>query len=214
MPILYETNHAAEHILSEVEGMITRDEITVGGGAKLEAGTVLSKLITATAVATPDGGNTGDGVMGAVTVGSDAKEDVYTLTIVDGDTDAGDFTVENSQGQLIGAGVVGAAFNKGGLSFTLADGATDFAVGDLFTIAVTATSEVYEQLDPAANDGSENAVAVLYSRADAVGGNVTGVANIRDTVFKKDVLIWPTGITQADKDAAIASLAEQRLLIQ
>jgi hypothetical protein len=40
----------------------------------------------------------------------------------------------------IGNGDVAVAFSAGGLAFTLADGATDFASGDQFTITVTLTA--------------------------------------------------------------------------
>lgn len=83
------------------------------------------------------GTNTGNGVMGAITVGAAARAGVYTLTVIEPAANAGAFIVEDPDGVQVGDGAVGAAFNAGGLAFTLADGATDFVAGDSFAITVT-----------------------------------------------------------------------------
>lgn len=83
------------------------------------------------------GTNTGNGVMGAITVGAAARAGVYTLTVVEPAANAGAFIVEDPDGVQVGDGNVAAAFNAGGLAFTLADGATDFIAGDSFAITVS-----------------------------------------------------------------------------
>lgn len=90
--------------------------------------------------AVANAGNTGNGVFGAITVTAGAKKGTYRVFIVAAATNAGTFNVEDPDGVLVGIGTVGVAFSKGGIAFTLADGATDFAVGDGFTFPVTATS--------------------------------------------------------------------------
>lgn len=109
-------------------------------------GCVLGTQETLEATSEANAGNTGNGAMGAVTVGADAKVGDYTLTIVEPAANAGAFIVEDPDGIVIGNGDVAAAFNAGGLSFTLADGSTDFAAGDQFTITLVA-SEATEDLD-------------------------------------------------------------------
>jgi hypothetical protein len=90
------------------------------------------------AAAVADGGNAGNGTMGAITVDEDfAQLGDYTLLIIGEDADAGVFIVKDPDNNIIGAGTVGVAFDEGGLAFTLADGANDFEVGDKFTITVS-----------------------------------------------------------------------------
>lgn len=99
-----------------------------GGGAGPGAATSAAKT----------GGNTGNGTMGSVTVSSGAKLGVYELRIITAVTNGGTFKVTDPTGVIIGTGQVASAFSAGGLAFTLADGATDFIVGDGFDITVTA----------------------------------------------------------------------------
>jgi hypothetical protein len=80
--------------------------------------------------------NTGDGVMGAITVTARTKTGRYRLRVIEPGTNLGTFFVDDPDGRQIGAGVVAAAFSGGGLAFTLADGGTDFVSGDGFTIDV------------------------------------------------------------------------------
>lgn len=89
--------------------------------------------VTATS-AIKSGGNTGNGVMGTITVGTTSKVGIYLLRITVAATNAGTFTVTDPDGVLAGTGTVGVSFVGGGLTFTLADGVTDFIVGDGFDI--------------------------------------------------------------------------------
>ncbi|HYC45373.1 MAG TPA: major capsid protein P2 [Burkholderiales bacterium] len=86
-------------------------------------------------------GNTGNGTMGAVTVAAGAKVGVHKITIVEPGANVGTFVHEDPDGELVSVrGVVASAYSGGGLSFTLADGATDFVAGDGFDITVSANS--------------------------------------------------------------------------
>lgn len=82
------------------------------------------------------GTNTGNGVMGAITVTPGAKIGNYVLTIVEPGSNVGTFIVVDPDGKQIGDGAVASAFSAGGIAFTLADGATDFVAGDSFTITI------------------------------------------------------------------------------
>lgn len=100
-----------------------------------DRGCTAAPTLTATAAAL--GTNTGNGAMGAITVDETvARAGVYTLTIIEPAANAGTFVVEGPDGVQVGDGAVAAAFNAGGLAFTLADGATDFVAGDSFKITV------------------------------------------------------------------------------
>jgi hypothetical protein len=114
---------------------------------------------TAAAVA----GNTGNGTMGTVTVGAGAKAGVYVLTCIEPGTNAGKFLLQDPDGIAVGVVTVAAAFSAGGLGFTLADGSTDFASGDAFTITVaTNTLAVPNCVFTAAADASGN-VEIAYN---------------------------------------------------
>ena len=91
--------------------------------------------------------NVGNGTIGAVTATSAAKKGEYRLVVIQAATNAGAFLVTDPDGLPIGAGTVGTAFSRGGLSFTLADGSTDFAVGDEFAITVPRWKGNCVQLD-------------------------------------------------------------------
>lgn len=78
---------------------------------------------------------------------------------------------------------------------------------------VTATKK-YVALDVAQTDGSQVAVAVNYARIDATNGDVPCVISARDSELKKDQLIWPAGITEPQKAAAIAQLEAKHLIVR
>lgn len=103
-------------------------------------GVILGATFAATGAATAGADNTGNGTMGAITVTAGAKAGVYTLEITGAASNAGAFRVTDPDGVFVNDGDVAAAFSSGGLAFTLADGATDFVVGDTFAIAVTYTA--------------------------------------------------------------------------
>lgn len=70
---------------------------------------------------------------------------------------------------------------------------------------ITASGK-YVILAPAAEDGSEDAAAILWSHADASTADAAVVVIARDAEVKADALIWPAGITEPQKTAAIAQL--------
>ncbi|HAU29809.1 MAG TPA: head decoration protein [Rhodospirillaceae bacterium] len=61
---------------------------------------------------------------------------VYKVTFIETVENLGTFSVEAPDGTNVGTGVVATEFTGGGLTFTIADGATDFAAGDQFAITV------------------------------------------------------------------------------
>lgn len=101
---------------------------------------VLASLETlAAGAASANAGNTGNGAFGTITASSGAKEGTYRVNVTAAAANAGTFLVEDPDGNVVGIGTVGSAFSKNGIAFTLADGATDFVVGDGFTFAVAPT---------------------------------------------------------------------------
>lgn len=211
---LTETIHDGGFIVSEAEGTLSRDAITVlSGQAAMVPGTVVGKILTGAATAVA-GTNTGNGTMGAITVGAGAIAGVYTLKVTKAATDAGDFEVIDPQGDVAGIGTVGVAYSTGGLSFTLADGATDFAVGDTFAITVAAGSGKWVALDTTATTGGQIAAGVLYGYVDASAADAKGVAMTRSCELTAGEITWPAGISAGNKATAIAQLAAQQVILR
>lgn len=123
-------------------------------------GTTLGRVITSgIATATADAGNTGTGTFGTITVTAPAKVGKYRVVITAADTNAGTFAVIDPDGIAVGTGTVAAAYSKGGLAFTISD-ATDFIVGDGFTVTVAGTYK-YKIAVETATDGSKEVMAVV-----------------------------------------------------
>lgn len=101
-------------------------------------------LISASAAApVAGGGNTGNGTVTGVTVSNGyTKTETITLTCVTAVANGGVFHVSGSISGSLGLATVGSAFNSPVINLTINDGATDFVVGDSFTIATTAANYV------------------------------------------------------------------------
>ncbi|WP_313226726.1 head decoration protein [Stutzerimonas chloritidismutans] len=183
MTIKTEGVYAGEFLLSEANGTRSREEVVIAAGSGiLMAGTLIA-LITAANALTPtaDAGNTGNGTVGSVTVTSAAITGDYLLTITEGATNGGKFDLVDPTGARVGTGTVGQPFTGGGLTFTLSDGSTDFAVGDGFTLAVLANLGEYTGYDEAGtDDGRRTASGILFASVDATGNDVRAVGVMRD----------------------------------
>lgn len=213
MTLLTEGKNPGEFIVSEQESLLSRDVITVKSGQNLVAGAVLGMLITATATAAA-GTNTGNGVMGAITCSAGVIEGKYVLKITKVAANAGDFELVDPEGDVVGIGTVGQAFNLNGLAFTLADGAVDFALNDTFTITVVESSRKYVAHAPSATDGSQHAVAVLFAGVDATAADKTGVAIARVAEVNGNEITWASGISANDKALGIKSLAKRNIIVR
>lgn len=200
MTVFNEDTHAGEFLVSEANGHRSRESITIASGEDLKAGHVLGRTGgSGSAAASADSGNTGNGSMGSITVGGAAVNGDYRLWFVEPATDAGEFVVEDPQGNQVGQGTVASEFSGGGLTFTLADGGTDFAPGDAFTITVSGQTYEYKEYDPTNGDGSEIAAGILYDAVDATTGAEDGVAIVRDAEFDDASLTWFSGASDAQK---------------
>jgi hypothetical protein len=175
---------------------IVSDTVTLTGAAALARGAVLGKTVTSGTAAAVAGSNTGNGVMGAITVAGAAKTGSYLLKVTKAAANAGDFEVFDPSGNLVGLGTVGVAFSGGGLAFTLADGATDFVVGDSFALSVTAATVKYKLAVAAATDGSNDPEAILADVADPSGGDVS-VGIYLTGEFNSGALSFGAGLTAA-----------------
>ncbi|WP_044561478.1 head decoration protein [Azospirillum sp. B4] len=209
---IFEGRGAGEYIVSEANGHRSRGVATLTGGGRYQAGTVLGRVLISTATAAA-AGNTGNGTIGAITVGA-AKQGAYRLVILEPGTNAGAYSVEDPDGINVGDGVVGAAFTGGGLSFTLADGSTDFVAGDSFTITVAAGSGKVKPLNLTATDGTQTAYAILYATTDVSGADQKVAIHDRDMEANGECLTWPVGITDNQNAAQVAALATHGIIVR
>lgn len=213
--MLTETFHAGAFIVSEGEGWFSRDAMTVALSQTLLAGTVLgSRAVIAgvTSVAVADVGNTGNGVLtlDAVTpVLAGVKNGTYRAVCIAVAANAGTFEVFDPNGALVGRVQVAATFSNQ-IKFVIADGATDFAAGDAFSIAVVVEGTIDEQIcafDSAGVDGSQNIVGLLIYpiTTDGVTTQKGAVLRRRAEVRASD-LTWPAAISAVNKAAGIEQL--------
>lgn len=186
------------------------DEITIASGSgvlKLGAVLGLAALGAATSAVKASGANTGNATMSAVTVGPDAKLGVHTVRMLTATT----FRVKDPDGNVIGDGATGVAFADD-IGFTMTVGGTPMVAGDGFDVTVAPGSGKYKPHDPANLDGSQDAVAVLGEAVDASSADVRALGVKWGAIVVLQELTFKSGISDADKAAAIASLAAQKIL--
>lgn len=162
----------------EAENLHSREQITVLAAQELSPGSVLGKIEVGTVptTGTAGGGNTGNGTMTSVTGGKFVKVGVYTMTCIALDTDAGAFSVKGPDGAALPAAAVGVAYTSDQLNFTINDGATDFVVGDTFTVTVPVGGLQYRAINFSGVDGSAKAAGLSFATYDASASGQRTVA--------------------------------------
>ena len=195
---------AGEFIVCEFDPSYNREAIVVNTPQDLAAGTVLGRLMSGAGAKVS---GTGDGTVGAVTVGPDAQVGIYVLTGKSESGNAGTFSVRAPDGSFLPDLTVAVAYATTHFSVTVADGANDWDIGDI--IHVTITGGDYEQLDLAATTGEQTAAAILIAAVDASSADAAGSALVRGpAIVEAAALTWPDGISAANKAIALAKLAK------
>ena len=174
------------------------EQITLLSGENRMRGALLGKQTNSVVptTGTADGGNTGNGTMGTVTGGLGTIAGTYTIECVEVAANGGIFAVTDPNGDRVGSdAVVAVAYASPHLHFTIADGATDFALGDKLTVAVTGSGKHILSL-AAAIDGSQHPVAILAEDTDAGADDVSTPAYVRGD-FDENEITFGTGHTAA-----------------
>ena len=183
------------------EDDIVSQQITLLSGQNQPRGAVLGKTITAGTISgAAVAGNTGNGTIGTLSVGGAAKPGVYRATCITAATNSGTFKVVDPSGNYIGNATVAVAFNNE-VNFTIADGATDFAVGDAFTISVSALTEKYLLSVATANDGSQYPDCILVENTDASLGDTATIAYIEGQFSANHITIGAGHTVDSVRDA-------------
>lgn len=218
MPVYTEPIYLPDFLKWEQERNYSREEVVIlaGSGAarSLTTGMVVGRASKGAATGAAVAGNTGNGTITASpTVGAATKVGGYRLTCIEPATNAGKFLVTDPDGIASGVATVAVEATLGGLTFTIADGATDFASGDSFTITVAAGTGKVVQLTLAATNGTEDAYGVLVGDATAPdGADGRGVVLVRNAIIDSSKLIWPAGADADAKAAGLAVLAAQGII--
>lgn len=206
---LTETTHAGGFILSEANGHLSRANGALNSGQDLAAGTVLGQLKTAAGAKIS---GTGDGTIGAVTLGPDAQVGIYVLT---GKTEAsggGTFSVRAPSGDALPDLTVAVAYASTHINLTVADGTADWDIGDI--IHVTVTGGDYEALDVTATDGTQSAAGILYAGVDASAADKACVVFVRNGEVNANELIWPDSIAAGAKSVATQQLNARGIFLR
>lgn len=207
-----ESQHKAEFIVSEANGSLSRETITVLSGQNIQAGHVLGKVTVGAVTAAAASGNTGNGTIGTLSAGTGAKPGVYQAICIEPNTNSGTFNVEDPDGVSIGHATVGAAF-AGAVGFTIADGATDFAAGDRFLITVAEGSDKYKEYNPTNTDGSGVPLAIALDNVDATSGDQISVAVVREAEVNAGELVWFSGANDSQKNTALGLLKDKQRIV-
>jgi len=199
-------------LAGEAPDGISRESATLLAGAgDLILGTVLGARLfgglTLAAAAT----NTGNGAIASAALGVAAKVGTYTLTCVAAAANGGRFQVVDPDGYRLGDALVGTAY-AGALSFTVGDGTTDWAVGDVLTLTIAAGDGKLVPLAPGAVDGTARAAAILLQNVSVGTTDATAQVLVRLATVIETGLIWPDAITDTAKAAALSRLGQAHIL--
>lgn len=219
MSVLTEGKYVGDWLKGETQNPTdySREVITIlagsGSARALTSGMVLAKITKGAATSSAFTGSGGGTITANPTVLAAAKVGVYRATcVLAGAT--GKFMIQDPDGITIGYATVGTEFSTH-LTFTIADGTPDFAVGDYCSITVAAGSGKWVQYDEDGLLGSEDAAGILLLNATAAdGADGEGVAIVRDAVVSANGIVWPATADTNEKAAATAQLAALGILVR
>lgn len=198
----------------EQEQRYCREAGTLLSGQNVKIGAVLAKrkvdptaanTVVAAAGGGASGANTGNGTCtkdATAPVGPGAQAGAYRITFVEPTTNLGTFLVFRPDGTLLGPGVVGATFDSE-IKFAIADGSTDFVVGDGFSVTVPAGDMKLVACTNVANfRGTHIADAIAMQDVDATGGDKPILYLARGpAIVVKERLVWDSSIDDDAKKA-------------
>lgn len=210
--MLTETMHAGAFIVSEGYDWYSRDQVVVALSQTLLAGSPVFKsgvVAAMTSAAAADAGITGNGtftldVTAPVAVG--AMNGKYRVVAIAVAANGGTFAVFDPNGVEIGRVAVGATFDNQ-IKFVIADGATDFAAGDAFTVTVGRESNADEIVTILPNDGTQVCAGFMVYPV-TTDGSITkkGALLCRHAEYRAADITWPAGISAANQAKAIEEL--------
>ena len=179
MPVQTESNYLGDVLKYEAPNLFSRDEVTLTAG-NLALGAVVGRKAPAV----------------TATLGVAALPGNYVVTCKTKVSNAGVFTVVDPRGLPLPDLTVAVAYAGDHINCTLADGSTDFEVGDKFTIAVSVSSEIGE-FNPDASAAAKQTVIIA-----------------REAIVSRPALVWKSGATAPQKAIAIGQLKTLGILVR
>lgn len=197
--------------------------ITFAGAGTLLAGTILARKAVADAVTPAAGANTGDGTVNLATVAAGQIVPIvgaYVLTVTEAVINGGVLKLEDPNGALVASGLImtvgaGAStvFEAAGLEFTVTDGATDFIVGDSFTLTVATGGGKMVAFDKAGAGGAQIPSAVLLDELTATGaGDLPCRPIVGGRLRKGDLVIDADGDASNVDGAVVDQLRDYSII--
>jgi hypothetical protein len=179
------------------------EEIVVAASqGALAKGTILARKHLKAGTATPTA--TGNGVFTYTGIGNKAKKGSYILKCITAVSNAGVFSVVDPDGVRLADATVAVAYANQHLKFTIADGATDFVVGDLFTVTVIADDDTCIVYDVTVNEQAGLPYCVLAEAVTATAATTT--VGIRKGLLNSDALVFQANNTIATAKDALEAI--------
>jgi hypothetical protein len=212
----------AEFVMKEETFNYSRESVMFSQSQSIVPGQIVGAapiVANETAAVIAGSGNTGNGVatLANPATSQAAIDGDYLLTCIAAAANAGTFSVQAPDGHEIGPLIVGVAFSKE-IKLTIADGATDFIVGDSFIARVGIANPagyLFAALNPAATDGTQKAAGIsIYRVVTTLGSTVKSPIIIRNALVSGKSLTWPAGITAAQQSEATEQLRGLGIIIR
>lgn len=221
---LIETRHAGGFIVSQANGHLSIDAVVIGSGhGRLQPGTILAQTaVTYAGTSTTGEDNVGNGTLTGIAITAPALAGNYVVTMISDSefevTNPNDVpiparggTVEVDDDEVVlGPGKVGVVFNSEGIGFLVAAGATAFAEGDTFSVAVTVTGAGWVPFTSATTGAT--GYGVLYGVADTTISDAPAAVFTRMGEVNLAELIWDPTLSAAQQDSGLAGLKAQGVI--
>ena len=162
--------YSPDQLISDARSLVTQPVLLASG--YLKRGTVLGQQTENPVQVVSGAGNTGDGVIGSITLGPAIKTGGYQLIA----TAVTKFNVTSPAGDVLGVATVGTPFVHAEITLTITAGGVAFKATDSFTLNVFDAVGTYVECVRTATDGSQFPLAILVDDADATSGPVTAGA--------------------------------------
>lgn len=162
--------YSPDQLISDARSLVTQPVLLASGD--LKRGTVLGQQTENPVQVVSGAGNTGDGVIGSITLGPAIKTGGYQLIAIA----ITKFNVTSPAGDVLGEATVGTPFVHAEITLTITAGGVAFKAADSFTLNVFDAVGTYVECVRTATDGSQFPLAILVDDADATSGPVTAGA--------------------------------------
>lgn len=199
MTTYIEPTRPLESVLYE-EPTQSRESITIPNGtAAITASSVLGYQRTAAAAGVAATAGNGDFVANSVDADATAQAGEYRLVSLS----ATKALLYAPDGSFLDQYTIGDAYDANGIQF---DTEGTWAAGDTATITITHTDVI------GLYDGTGPAIGVALYDVDASAAEASVAALVRLATVKSAALIWKSGLTADQKNAALADLAAHHLI--